>query len=162
MLDTINSMQVSEPDCAKKLPQPIALAVITFPRKKEYPSCPKCGLMFSKDIELKLHLEQDQWREYIEERHPNNLICQECCMFFDTSKGYMQHVGKIHERKYKYTKCPVCDKKFKNKYAVKFHMKQVHEKATREKCPCCDKDIYNKYLLPKHLLKCSKNALRFR
>jgi uncharacterized C2H2 Zn-finger protein len=155
-------MDLPESQTTPKLPQVQSLAVVTFPRKRDYPACPKCGLMFSKDLELKMHLDQEQWNEYIQEKHSGNLICEECCMFFETSKGFMQHIGKIHEKKYKYTKCQLCDKKFKNKYAVKFHMKQVHEKTTREKCPCCDKDIYNKYLLPKHLLKCTKNALRFR
>lgn len=145
-----------------QLPSVKILSLVNFPRKKEYPTCPKCKLIFSKENELKLHLTEDQWNEYIDKKFGTNLRCEECCLFFDTNKGYLQHVGKIHEKKYKYAKCPQCQKKFKNRYAVKFHTKQVHEKATRELCPCCGKEIYNKYLLPKHLLKCEKNALRIR
>jgi hypothetical protein len=45
----------------------------------------------------------------------------------------------------------VCEKLFHNKYGVKFHVKQVHEKSTRVQCPVCSKDLYNKYMLEKHL-----------
>ena len=144
------------------LPSVIIPNLVNYPRKKEYPTCPHCSLIFSKEGELKLHLTEEQWVKYMDQKFGSNLRCEQCCLFFDTNKGYMQHIGKIHEKKYKYTKCSLCVKKFKNKYAVKFHMKQVHQRATREQCPCCGKDVYNKYLLPKHLLKCEKNALRIR
>ena len=143
----------------KLLPSPIEITLIYFPRKKHYPTCPSCKQMFLKESDLKRHLNEDQWVKYQESNFGNSLSCEECCIFFDTKKGYMQHCGKVHETKYKYSKCPDCKKKFKNKYAVRFHRKQVHEKSTREKCPTCGKEFYNKYLLPDHLLKCSKNNL---
>lgn len=139
------------------LPPPQIVSLITFPRKKEYPTCPLCGLIFPKEIDLKNHLEAEQWDKYQEKKFGDTYRCEECCLFFDTHKGYMQHLGKIHVTKYKYSKCRICSKKFRNKYAVKFHMKQVHEKSTREACPTCGKAFYNKYLIPQHLLKCTQN-----
>jgi uncharacterized C2H2 Zn-finger protein len=143
-------------DEAQPLPPVKTLSIVVFPRKKNYPTCPHCEVMFMKEIDLKTHLENDQWEQYIHSNFQGCLACEECCLFFDSSKGYMQHYGKVHETKYKYSKCSQCPKKFKNKYAVKFHMKQVHQKTTRESCPSCGKEFYNKYLIPKHLLKCSK------
>lgn len=142
------------------LPSPIQVSLISCPRKKAYPTCPLCNLVFMKEIDLKNHLEPDQWLRHQEKNFGNSLKCEECCLFFDTNKGYMQHNGKVHDTKYKYSKCPQCDKKFKNKYAVKFHLKQVHERSTRDKCPHCGKDFYNKYLIPQHLAKCSSAMMR--
>ena len=141
------------------LPPPQMVSLITFPRKKAYPTCPLCGLIFPKEIDLKNHLEEDQWTKYQDDKFGDSLKCEECCLFFNTRKGYMQHFGKVHDTKFKYSKCQVCNKKFRNKYAVRFHVKQVHEKATREACPTCGKEFYNKYLIPQHLLKCSQNSM---
>jgi uncharacterized C2H2 Zn-finger protein len=145
-------------DSNRALPSPIIVSLISFPRKKKYPTCPSCGLIFLKEIDLKMHLESDQWTKYQESRYQNCLKCEECCIFFETAKGYKQHIGKVHVTKYKYSKCHECNKKFRNKYAVKFHIKQVHQRATRENCPLCGKDFYNKYLLPLHMEKCSKSS----
>lgn len=138
------------------LPPPYSLTTILYPRKRKYPACPLCKINFLKESELKHHLGEDQWAKYISNTHENDYRCDECCIFFESEKGYMQHCGKVHETKYKYSKCTLCKKKFKNKYAVKFHMKQVHQKTTRKKCPNCGKEFYNKYLIPHHLQKCNK------
>jgi uncharacterized C2H2 Zn-finger protein len=138
------------------LPSPLIISLISFPRKKKYPTCPMCALVFSKESDLKRHLNDDQWRLYQESKYKDCLKCEECCLFFTSTKGFMQHHGKVHVTKYKYSKCHVCEKKFRNKYAVKFHIKQVHEKSTRENCPKCGKDFYNKYLIPQHLEKCKR------
>lgn len=138
------------------LPPPYSLSTIFYPRKRKYPTCPLCGIIFLKELDLKHHLTEDQWAKYTDSKYENCLRCEECCLFFETTKGYMQHHGKVHETKYKYSKCSICNKKFKNKYAVKFHMKQVHQKTTRRKCPNCGKEFYNKYLIPQHLQKCPR------
>lgn len=142
------------------LPSPIFVKQISTPRKKKYPTCPKCALIFSKEMDLKLHLESEEWDEYKVENYSENFSCEECCLFFETKKGYSQHKGKIHNRQHKNSICKVCKKRFKNKYAVRYHIKQVHDKLTREKCPTCGKDFYNKYLIPDHLLKCSINGFK--
>lgn len=144
--NTINSCQA--------LPAPIMPGIVLTPRKKEYPTCSSCGLFFSKQSDLKNHLEREEWDQYETELQKTSFKCEECCMFFKTKQGFMQHNGKVHVKKYKYSKCQVCLKKFRNKYAVKFHIKQVHSKSTREECPNCGKKFYNKYLVPKHLEKC--------
>ena len=142
------------------LPSPIMINQVSFPRKKIYPTCKQCSLIFLKEIDLKMHLESDQWEMYKEKTFGDSATCEECCLFFETQKGFMQHQGKVHQTKYKYSKCPDCNKKFKNKYAVRFHQKQVHDKTTRERCPTCGKEFYNKYLIPDHLLKCSSKSIK--
>lgn len=77
--------------------------------------------------------------------------CPECSQFFVSHKGMKQHMAKAHMNLNKQTKCPVCFKAYKHRFAVRFHIKQVHEKATRVECPKCKKTLYNKYILSKHM-----------
>lgn len=144
------------------LPSPVSLSLISLPRKKQYPTCRKCGLIFSKESDLRFHLDKEDWEEYKEENFSGDYNCEECCMFFESRKGFLQHIGKMHKQRNKHAKCRICKKNFKNKYAVRFHVKQVHEKTTRENCPTCGKEFYNKYLIPAHLLKCSLSFMRNR
>ena len=46
---------------------------------------------------MKTHLDIEQWNQYIHSNFQDCLTCEECCLFFDSSKGYMQHYGKVHE-----------------------------------------------------------------
>mmetsp|Transcript_1807 Transcript_1807/g.3926 ORF Transcript_1807/g.3926 Transcript_1807/m.3926 type:complete len:148 (-) Transcript_1807:2021-2464(-) len=75
--------------------------------------------------------------------------CKQCQRVFVSMKGMKQHLAKVHDSQVKPTKCTDCGKSFKDKYAVKFHMKQVHA-STRVMCPICLKEVYNKYMLQKH------------
>lgn len=77
-------------------------------------------------------------------------------MTFTSYKGMRQHLGKVHETKNKPSKCPKCNSSFRHKYALRFHIKQVHEKSTRATCPNCSKVMYNKYLVIKHLQRCNR------
>lgn len=137
------------------LPPPPEINLIGNPRQTLYPECPKCGLIFKKEIDLKKHLEADSWKAYVEDKFKDYNKCETCCVFFKTSKAYMQHLGKVHMTGNKNSMCMVCGKYFKSKHAVKFHIRQVHEKATRSNCPLCGKQFYSKYLIPPHMLKCS-------
>lgn len=137
------------------LPPPPEINLIGNPRQTLYPECNKCGLIFKKEIDLKKHLEADSWKEYVEDKFEGYNKCETCCLFFKTSKAYMQHLGKVHATGNKNSLCMVCGKYFKSKHAVKFHIRQVHEKATRSNCPLCGKQFYSKYLIPPHMLKCS-------
>lgn len=136
------------------LPSPVFISQMSTPRKKEHPSCVNCGMYFRKVRDLKLHLDDDKWENIQAELIQNSFKCEPCCIFFNTKRGLKQHLGKVHIKKYKYSKCQFCSKKFRNKYAVRFHIKQVHEKSTRDKCEYCNKVFYNKYLIPKHQEKC--------
>lgn len=82
---------------------------------------------------------------------PEGLKCEYCDLVCKNMKGLKQHIGKMHEVRRKHSQCPQCDKRFKNKYAVRFHMRQVHDKTTRVECPHCSKQLYNKYWLQEHL-----------
>lgn len=79
--------------------------------------------------------------------------CTICNTVFTTYKGMKQHMGKKHNTKNKPSRCNKCGKKFRHKYALKFHVKQVHDQATKTKCQYCEKSLYNKYTLAKHLEK---------
>lgn len=76
--------------------------------------------------------------------------CHKCSGLFISFKGLRQHIGKKHNSNKKYSPCKHCNKKFRTKYAVKFHIKQVHEKSTRVVCELCGADFYNKYMLRTH------------
>ena len=82
---------------------------------------------------------------------PNKFQCDRCLGFFVSYKGLKQHIGKKHNLKNKYSKCPQCDKRFRTKYAVRFHLKQVHQKLTRVHCDTCGIELYNKYALRVHV-----------
>lgn len=89
-----------------------------------------------------------------EEEEDSGLInCPYCCLSFKNSKGLNQHIGKRHSARKKIAVCNLCSKRFTHKYALKFHILQVHEKTTRVECPECGKIVYNKYMLDKHILR---------
>ena len=62
----------------------------------------------------------------------------------------------MHSQKRKGVKCPICGHKYANKYAVKFHIEQVHEQTQRVNCEFCKLPFYNKYVYEKHILKCQE------
>ena len=78
--------------------------------------------------------------------------CSHCVRQFASFKGLQQHIGKKHNQRKKYSKCPQCEKKFRDKYAVRFHLRQVHDKVTRVVCGDCGLELYNKYALKTHQL----------
>lgn len=83
--------------------------------------------------------------------------CSLCQVEFVSSKGLMQHIAKIHNKVVKTVPCSRCDKYFKHKYALEFHVKQVHDKSTRVQCQVCFKVLYNKYAYRSHFN--SKHAM---
>lgn len=97
--------------------------------------------------EVKLEKEEPR----IQEVATTSKNCPICCQTFVSFKGMKQHYGKVHPTSAKVSLCNICTKHFKNKYALRFHVKQVHEKQTRVSCGECGKLLYNKYILKKHL-----------
>jgi uncharacterized C2H2 Zn-finger protein len=140
------------------LPPPPEINVVHKPRKKNYPQCSDCGLHFKRERDLQKHMDADSWASYVAETFHNHFACDICVVFFKTSKAYMQHIGKEHMTESKDSSCPMCEKTFKSTHAVKFHVRQVHERATRRRCPICGKEFYNKYLIPAHREKCRMNT----
>ena len=92
---------------------------------------------------------------------PSVFSCDYCCASFISYKGMKQHVGKVHLGQKKLVKCTNCGCRFKHKYALKCHMKQVHEKSTRVECQVCHKVLYNKYYLKKHT-ECCRGSSAFK
>ena len=86
------------------------------------------------------------------------LQCPKCKKECRNYKGLRQHLAKIHQNRKKPVSCEECGKGFKHKHALKFHIRQVHEKATRVTCDRCGKAVYNKYMLKKHSLTCNGTA----
>lgn len=83
--------------------------------------------------------------------------CYKCFKTCKGTKGLNQHLGKRHSEDTNKEICELCGKTFKHKYAVSFHINQVHSKATRVKCAFCGKQVYNKYVLSQHLKKDHSN-----
>lgn len=75
----------------------------------------------------------------------NKVKCPQCSAELVSFKGMKQHIAKMHDRTQKNVPCSLCNKYFMHKYALEFHIKQVHEKSTRVKCQVCLKVFYNKY-----------------
>mmetsp|Transcript_12621 Transcript_12621/g.23628 ORF Transcript_12621/g.23628 Transcript_12621/m.23628 type:complete len:159 (-) Transcript_12621:8-484(-) len=86
-----------------------------------------------------------------EPEEPQVEVCIFCYQEFRGNKGLKQHLAKMHTNLAKLDECAVCGKWFTSKHAVKFHLQQVHQKATRVECKVCGKMIYNKYSLKKHM-----------
>lgn len=99
------------------------------------------GIMIGSEPKVEVNQKESEFR------------CTICDTLFTTYKGMKQHMGKKHDTKNKPSRCSKCAKKFRNKYALKFHVKQVHEQATKTDCPHCGKSLYNKYMLAKHFEK---------
>lgn len=140
------------------LPPPFQIDAIPNSRGGEHPTCKFCGLAFQKNIDLRNHMEEEDWQEYIKSKYRGFYTCVECCKFFQTEKAFMQHKGKEHDHGKKTSECVVCGKMFKNRHAVNLHIKQVHEKSTRINCTYCGKELYKKYVLPEHLKVCDAFA----
>ncbi|OMJ86843.1 hypothetical protein SteCoe_11551 [Stentor coeruleus] len=80
-------------------------------------------------------------------------FCHDCQLEFQSIRGLRQHEGKIHSKSEKILECSKCQKLFKNKYSLKAHLKQVHEKITKLPCEKCGKILFSKYTLKNHLKK---------
>ncbi|OMJ75095.1 hypothetical protein SteCoe_25832 [Stentor coeruleus] len=80
-------------------------------------------------------------------------FCQECKLEFQSIRGLRQHEGKIHTKSEKILECNECHKLFKNKYSLKAHLKQVHEKMIKLPCEKCGKILFSKYTLKNHQRK---------
>ncbi|CAG9330867.1 unnamed protein product [Blepharisma stoltei] len=156
------------PNASKSLPSVVCLSLAYNSRPKISLQCKDCNLVFRSQKDLCMHRYFTPQNEHLKPQRKLNadqaatndssslepFFCEECKIAFKSRKGKMQHLGKIHKTKYKHSRCQICNKKFRNKYAVRFHVKQVHEKSTRVKCMVCEKEFYNKYLLVDHMEKC--------
>ena len=95
----------------------------------------------------------DDLKTFTEHPCSSFLTCSLCGVAAKNAKGLSQHIGKVHPSRFKGVYCPTCHKKFKHKYALRFHVNQVHKQLTRVQCEQCGSHFYNKYMLRTHLLK---------
>ena len=102
-------------------------------------------------VQILLLLKKDNPQLTPKSQPARNFQCSRCSGAFVSAKGLSQHIGKKHNATKKQVACPDCDKKFRTKYAVKFHREQVHNKTTRVRCPYCGAQCYNKYTLKAHI-----------
>ncbi|CAG9319569.1 unnamed protein product [Blepharisma stoltei] len=94
-----------------------------------------------------------------EENKPETMMlkCPNCEQICKGHKGLNQHLGRKHSKKRKNSTCKQCGKCFRQKYALKFHINQVHQDVNRVICGFCNKAIYNKYALLIHISKRHSN-----
>lgn len=97
-------------------------------------ACPPCGLVYV---------------QVVTASYSSN--CDECQVQFKSFRGLRQHMGRVHSAEEKKVVCEECHKTFKHKYAVKFHVQQVHERSSRVNCEECGKEFSNKYILQTHV-----------
>lgn len=107
------------------------------------------------DLELGIEMSTDYSTAYSSglkvQEIASKLNCPVCQRPCKNSKGLEQHKAKAHNHRKKKVLCKLCGKTYKHKYALRFHISQVHEKATRVECKICGKENYNKYMLALHL-----------
>lgn len=147
--------------------------VSQFIQKEEGVLCEICGVLFKTSWDYRDHIistfqldqEAIDFLSYSldlpaikvkppvikQEEELEEIICIHCRKHFKGKKGLNQHIGKVHSKKRKRSQCKDCSKKFSNRYALSFHIKQVHKKTTRVECSLCKKILYNKYVLEKHI-----------
>ena len=85
-----------------------------------------------------------------------NYMCETCNRTFSTLKGKNQHIGKVHQTKYKRSRCKLCKRTFRNKYTMHSHIRQVHQGSAKAHCDVCNKTFYTKYVMANHKCKKSK------
>lgn len=81
----------------------------------------------------------------------NSVVCKTCGKSCKSKKGLEQHKAKAHSKRIKKSRCKLCKKRFYGKYALRFHVNQVHQRNTRINCEICGESIYNKYMLTSHI-----------
>ena len=126
--------------------------------------CTLCAAVFDSSIELKTHIANEIGLQpdllcFLDidlgisnfEEAKTEVQCPKCMKWFKGERGFTQHFGKIHKKARRYANCHLCNSAFRNKYALRFHIKQVHEQTFRAKCPICNVELYNKFALSKHL-----------
>lgn len=122
------------------------------------PKCEQCNAEFYTQAEYNehflrvFHMDEEE-RSFSSTNAEERYKCPICEMHLLNQQGLSQHIGKLHTKKPKGSYCSLCRKKFKHKYAVRFHVNQVHAQATRVTCPHCNSVLYNKYTLQKHVAK---------
>lgn len=75
-------------------------------------------------------------------------VCEKPCK---NNKGLEQHKAKAHNHRKKKVLCKICGKNYKHRYALRFHISQVHDRSTRVICTICGEEKYNKYMLSAHI-----------
>ncbi|CAG9315192.1 unnamed protein product [Blepharisma stoltei] len=163
MLDALSQRKES----CQTLPSPIGLLLSDFSTPNSS-ICLSCNMIFQKKEDLfthtnlfRSHEEETIFKPEIQIKPekedieiPHKLKCKFCGLLLTNNKGLKQHIGKMHVTKNKNARCSQCAKRFKTKYAVRFHFNQVHARSTRVACENCGKEMYNKYVLSEHMKNC--------
>eukprot|EP00088_Acartia_fossae_P017041 TRINITY_DN19640_c0_g1_i6.p1 TRINITY_DN19640_c0_g1~~TRINITY_DN19640_c0_g1_i6.p1 ORF type:complete len:554 (-),score=43.65 TRINITY_DN19640_c0_g1_i6:228-1889(-) len=111
---------------------------------KEYP-CKDCGMIFSKAIERKKHIEANH-------KVIVNHSCVHCSSKFRTKKNLIAHLRVVHndlERVLRHV-CSICDKRFLRPSHLEEHMVR-HNPVGQHPCMYCPKRCATKQDLDRHL-----------
>ena len=108
---------------------------------KAYPGLACCGRMFSTDASYQTH---------IENAHTDQYVCEVCAKIFKKKNSYYCH-RRVHSEEYVTPRiCPICQKRFRGSYGLKYHVESVHE-GKRVLCEICGKEMRSELHLKKHL-----------
>ena len=118
--------------------------------------CSKCSYTTRNISSLKLHFKL---------RHTESMkqSCEYCGKVFKKLKKHLKNTmcGKdVDDRKLQ--QCPQCDRKSRNKRALRNHVQNIHNKVKDIQCPNCSYQTYNRFNLRLHVSKVHEKTTIFR
>ena len=139
--EDINFIERKSPEMSEKTTEkPVKPSDI----QKEKPSfqCSDCGSTFTKQSNLKLHIETIH-----EKKKP--WLCSECGTSFGKQDGLKRHISIVHKGERPFS-CSLCDRSFTEKGHLKKHIQAVHEHIRPYQCPYCEKKCNRKPQVVNH------------
>ena len=95
-------------------------------------------------------------RHKLRKHQSTKLSCQHCKVSVSTLFKLEDHMRKMHQNEVLVADCDYCDKKFKNRDVLQYHMKTSHSNIGKEqlnKCQECGKTYSTKDNLSRHRRK---------
>ena len=96
--------------------------------------CEVCNKMFKNDASCKKHmrvyhnvyLKSDNIFAWVKLRHfSGKVFCEECKKYV-VANNFSRHLKDVHARKEEAVTCPHCNKVYKNKNSLQYHIKTYH------------------------------------
>ncbi|XP_034489075.1 zinc finger protein 880-like [Drosophila innubila] len=108
--------------------------------------CHECGLTFSSQDLLKMHMHQIHSMQL-----HTRFVCKHCGHDFKYSAPLVEHLKSIGV-KFDY-KCEECGQKFHSRFFLKKHMRRVHGLADEHICHICGKNFTTGFNLRNHIVR---------
>ncbi|XP_023177938.2 zinc finger protein 771 isoform X2 [Drosophila hydei] len=134
--------------------QPLPPAALPTPSKMKFKSekknhksqCHQCGLTFSSQDLLKMHMHQSHDMQL-----HTRFVCKHCGHDFKYSAPLVEHLKSIGVS-FGY-KCEECGQKFHSRHFLKKHKRRVHGQADEHICHMCGKNFTTGFNLRNHIVR---------